>query len=575
MELDSVAGAKAVQSKIAFNGRVGTKREPGSSRCRVPWERGDGMEPPLQACQHRLVRRSRVDKAKGTCIVAQRDPRTYCNGNRCLVGEETTLGSQGYEVEEELLQQIDTLRAQNRALFESAQESAARYSRLEQRVKILKKSMTWHLTKPLRHIERYFQRLLQSRTEEPVSPQAGLNVGASELRLGPESGRIALIVDYRWPRPDEDSGSIDAINLIEALIELSFTVVFHADAESGETNRYRSALEDRGVFCLGAPRSVDLLPFLQAHGGSVHVAVLSRVYAGGAHRQAVRVYCPGAPIIFNTVDLQFRREEKVAQLSGSAESLAAAARTRELELMTVRRADATIVVSTVERDLLKQLLPAARVHYLPLARPVVLPRTSFQMRRNIGFVGGSEHSPNVDALRYFLAEVWPLVRKLLPDCEFSVVGRGQDTAELACGHTADGVRYLGHLPDLNAWFETIRVSVAPLRIGAGAKGKIASSLACGVPCVTTQIGAEGMDLSGERVVLIADNPAEFAECVRRAYADASTWDRMSKAGLAYAHRTLSVAAFKRRLADLLEEVGVDARASRGQTPKAAATAVRI
>ena len=518
----------------------------------------------------------------GTCIVAQRDPRTYYGGNRCLVDQQTTLGSQGYKVDEELLQQIDMLRAQNWELFESALASAARCKKLEHRLEELKKRLTeikasfiWRFTKPLRHAETRCRRMLKSSVAAVASQQVNFSGGSAELALGPQVARIALILDYRWPRPDEDSGSIDAINLIEALIELSFTVVFHADAESGETNRYRSALEDRGVFCLGAPRSVDLLPFLQAHGGSVHVAVLSRVYAGGAHRQAVRVYCPGAPIIFNTVDLQFRREERVAQLSGSAESLAAAARTRELELTTVRRADATIVVSTVERDLLKQLLPAARVHYLPLARPVASPRTPFQMRRNIGFVGGSEHSPNVDALRYFLAEVWPLVRKLLPDCEFSVVGRGQDTAELACGHTADGVRYLGHLPDLNAWFETIRVSVAPLRIGAGAKGKIASSLACGVPCVTTKIGAEGMDLSGERVVLIADNPAEFAECVRRAYADASTWDRMSKAGLAYAHRTLSVAAFKRRLADLLEEVGVEAHANVRQSPEAAATAVRI
>jgi glycosyltransferase involved in cell wall biosynthesis len=111
-----------------------------------------------------------------------------------------------------------------------------------------------------------------------------------------------------------------------------------------------------------------------------------------------------------------------------------------------------------------------------------------------------------------------------------------------------------------------------LRIGAGAKGKIASSLACGVPCVTTTIGAEGMDLSGERIVFVADDPASFAECVRCAYADASTWQRMSQAGLQYAYRTLSVASFRQGLAQILADVGVEAHDRAGQAHGAIAAA---
>jgi glycosyltransferase involved in cell wall biosynthesis len=118
------------------------------------------------------------------------------------------------------------------------------------------------------------------------------------------------------------------------------------------------------------------------------------------------------------------------------------------------------------------------------------------------------------------------------------------------------VRALGHLPDVGPWFEGLRLTVAPLRFGAGAKGKVASSLAAGVPCVATPIAAEGMGLSEAAGVLVAGDAAGFAAHVVAAHGDAARWERLSRGGLAYAEAVLSLPAWRARLDGLLREIGL-------------------
>jgi glycosyltransferase involved in cell wall biosynthesis len=331
-------------------------------------------------------------------------------------------------------------------------------------------------------------------------------------------------------------------------------VFLFADTESDQNNTYRSALESRGVICLGLPWAIDLLTLLKQSGSQIGLCVLSRTYAGGNYFDAVKEYCTHARVVFNPVDLHFLREERQAQLLGDMNASAAAVKTRMRELRMVREADATIVVSKAEQELLESLDPSAKVFHLPLARPIIAPQTPFEERWGIGFIGGFEHAPNLDAVRFFLNEIWPLVREAVPGCEFSIVGKGLDEDVLQ--GLSSGVSYLGHLPDIAAWLDTLRLTVAPLRFGAGAKGKVASSLACGVPCVATTIAVEGMDLVNGNFVLVADSPAAFADRVRLAYTDATLWRHMSEAGLSHAREALGIACFQREVARILETIGL-------------------
>ena len=453
---------------------------------------------------------------------------------------------------------IQRLLQRNGQLSEKLRASEARAEDAERRLKAIKGSVAWRSTRFLRKIGAACNGALAAFAQQMPHVDGSNQKPPTLLFKEQLHARVALVIDYRWPRPDQDSGSLDAINLVDALIDAEFEVIFFADTEGDKSNTYRLALESRGVLCLGAPKAIGLQAFLEAYGDRIQLCVLSRVYAGGNYLEAVQQYCTQAHIIFNPVDLHFLREERQAQMSGDAAAPAAAARTRARELLVFGAADATIVVSTAEQELLERLDPRAHVVHLPLARRIVEPQTRFEDRRGIGFIGSFEHAPNLDAVRFFLAEIWPLVQELVPGCEFSIAGKG--LGEDFLGRLGPKVRYVGHVPDIETWLETVRLTVAPLRFGAGAKGKIASSLACGVPCVATAMAVEGMGLREGGGVLVADTPEGFAERVRLAHTDATLWRQLSEAGLGHAREVLSLANYRRGVAGMLETMGLALRA---------------
>ncbi len=393
-----------------------------------------------------------------------------------------------------------------------------------------------------------------ARPSAAVGAEPSLHDRRPPARL-PKTGRPrAFIIDSRWPRPDQDSGSIDAVTQIRALDRLGYEIVFASDIEYDATIRYRLQLELEGVICLSAALSPSIADFLESDGGSIDLCILSRVSCGGRYLEAARRHAPRAKIIFNTVDLHHLREAREARLLGDAALLRQAEVTRIRELHIARHADATIVVSAAERLALEQAVPGAMIVDMPLARRLHAAThiPGFAERCGVGFVGGFEHPPNIDAVRYLLAEIWPLVLARRPGATLSLVGKGLPAALLDAAPR--GVSYLGHLPTLDPWLDAIRLTVAPLRYGAGAKGKVASSLAAGVPCVSTAIGAEGMGLEDGVHLAVADTPEDFAQRICAVHEDAALWQRLSEGGYEKARRHFSVSAGQERLAMLLRSL---------------------
>jgi glycosyltransferase involved in cell wall biosynthesis len=189
---------------------------------------------------------------------------------------------------------------------------------------------------------------------------------------------------------------------------------------------------------------------------------------------------------------------------------------------------------------------------MPLARRIHAPVRVFSERAGIGFIGGFAHAPNLDAVRHFLQDIWPIVQAALPGCMFSIVGPDAP-ADLGAGDA--NVRVLGYLNDIGPWFESVRLTVAPLRFGAGAKGKVASSLAHGVPSIVTSVASEGMSLTDQDGVLVRDTPSAFAEALVAVYSDEGRWQALSSAGLCYAERMLSLDAWQARLDAAVSLIG--------------------
>lgn len=442
---------------------------------------------------------------------------------------------------------------------ERARRAIERALAAEARLAEFQASAAWRLTWPARRlayavpkplydlVRRAPARLLRAARgggsgQRPASPALA--------RPEPARGPLALLIDDHWPRPDRDAGSIDIANLAEGLVGLGFEVLFGADrdhANGGSPGR--DALAARGVRCLGPEDAPSVGAFLAREGGRLALVVLNRVYGGGRFMEEARRHCTGARVVFNTIDVHHLRIRREAELRGDPAGFAAAEAIREREEALACEADATLVVSEAERDLLAASVPGANIVVLPLARDVQPPRAPFEARSGVGFIGGFAHAPNLDAVRFFLAEVWPLVLRGDSRCGFSIVGAGlpPDALDGAPG----GVRYLGPVADAAPWFESLRLTVAPLRYGAGVKGKVVSSLAAGVPCVATPVALEGMGLRDGDGVLVAATPEQMADRVLRAHADPDLWAELSASGLAQAAARFSPAAWRRTLAEAL------------------------
>jgi glycosyltransferase involved in cell wall biosynthesis/cephalosporin hydroxylase len=365
---------------------------------------------------------------------------------------------------------------------------------------------------------------------------------------------VVMIIDSVYPRPDRDSGSVDAINFVRIFQDLGYQVVFAPTVDFSAPSPYRDRLESMGVIAVRPPRYPSIEAFLHAAGTNIDVCFLSRADCGGQYTEQVRRRCPHAKVIFNTVDLQHLREEREARLRGDRRALNLAQRTREREIVITRLADATIVVSQYEEELLNKIVPGAAVHTVPLIREAPGHNgNGFAQRRGIGFIGGYSHLPNIDAVHHFLDKIWPSIYAQMPDVQFLVIGANLP-ADIA-NRRDSGFVPVGHVEDLTKQLGRMRLTVAPLRFGAGAKGKVASSLAHGVPCVASPIAVEGMGLSDEETIVVADTPESFVEKVVRLYTDEHRWTELSERGFALMSQHHSLAAGRYRLENILSEIG--------------------
>ena len=375
---------------------------------------------------------------------------------------------------------------------------------------------------------------------------------------GLEADRTArfrvLVVDACMLTPDRDSGSVRMRAILELVGELGGKATFVAD-NLEHREPYVADLQQRGIEVLYRPYVTSIAGLLAKRGREFDFVVLSRHYVAATHLAAVRRLAPQARVVFDTVDLHFLRAERGAALAGGAP--ARLDREREQELDVVRGADVTLVVSAIEREVIARYVPAARVEILSNVHEPMPRGKPFGERAGIVFIGGFRHPPNADAVLWYAREVLPLVRGRLPGVVTTIVG-AEPPASVRAFEGRDLV-IAGHVEDLDPVFTSARVSIAPLRYGAGVKGKVNLAMSYGVPVVATSVAVEGMHLADGVDVLVADHPQAFADEVVRAYTDETTWKRLSQAGVDNIRRHFARETAKRALADIL---GVEAPAAR-------------
>jgi GT2 family glycosyltransferase len=338
-----------------------------------------------------------------------------------------------------------------------------------------------------------------------------------------------LLIDALTPTPDRDSGSLRLLNLMRLLREEGAQVVF-LPASRKHDGAYTEALQRLGVEAWYAPFAAGAPAWLREHGPRFDSVIACRHYVARGFLPLLRLHAPQARLVFDSIDLHYLREQRAADVAGDAVMARAAKRTRALELDVIARSDLTLVVSEAERALLAGDAPGARVEVLSNLHHVAGPGAAFAQRRDLVFVGGFRHPPNVDAVRWFVQAVFPHVRSQLPGVRFHCIG-GDLVDEIRALATHDGVTVHGHVPDIAPYMDGCRVAVAPLRYGAGVKGKVNLSMAHGQPVVATSCAVEGMHLDDGRDVLVADEAGAFADAVVRLYRDEALWTSLAGNGL--------------------------------------------
>lgn len=336
-----------------------------------------------------------------------------------------------------------------------------------------------------------------------------------------------LIVEPLLPTFDQDSGSRRMFELIKLFQQLNWQVIFSAEARTRE-EPYHRTLVNMGVWVLHRP---------VFHKRSTHVirqvAPLVDI-AWVCRPQMNRRYGPlmkrlDIRWINDTVDIHFVREERALKV-GAMDSAKAekVARRKQQELSLFRAADEVIVVTQTEAELLgkygvKHVTVVPNIHY-----PEAQEFPSFGQRQHICFIGGYRHLPNVDAAKWLVDEIMPLVWKQMPSLEVYLLG--SLPPEPVISLRSERVHVPGYLPDVSAYFLSTRIFVAPLRFGAGMKGKIGQSFEFGLPVITTDIGAEGMSLSDRKHYLRANTAEEFAAAILELYDSQPVWEELAKGG---------------------------------------------
>lgn len=383
---------------------------------------------------------------------------------------------------------------------------------------------------------------------------------AERLALHPENDRsnvpaatlqnraapTILVIDTYVPMYDREAGSQRLFHIVKMLRAGGYNVIFLPDNYAA-VQPYTGELQQMGVEVLyhvaGGPSAKESLERVLL---VVDIAWISRPELYQKYSPLVRRE-NAIRIIFDTVDLHYIRKEREAAVLGTDE--AEWREWRDIEAAAAATADATVVVTAEEKEAL-EALGASNIFVVPtIHEPSAMQGRRFENTSGVLFVGNYNHPPNLDAAVWLCNAVMPLVWKRLPNVLVTVAGSNPSNAlrELQ----SQRVKVTGYIPDLLPYFRKNRIFVAPLRFGAGMKGKIGQALEFAQAIVTTPVGAEGFALKhGENAIIVQAEAAEFARAIISIYEDAAQWKRLTDAS-AGALDSLTPAAVRPQLESVL------------------------
>ena len=352
-----------------------------------------------------------------------------------------------------------------------------------------------------------------------------------ELEAERNVGQRALFIDDSVPEPDKDAGSNAAFQHMLSLQRLGYKVTFIPSDNMARIAPYTTDLQRRGIECLYHPYYFSAEDVFRKHPIPFDLVYLHRYSNASKYAGMIRQHFPKARILYNVADLHFLRLQRQAELHNDTELREKADQLRRLELGAMSFVDCVIVHSAAEAELLRQLAPDIAVQVIAWTVPLRDISTIAMEKPGIAFIGGYRHPPNIDAAKWAAQCIMPVLRGKVPGVELLLVGSHMP-AEIS-SLAANDIVPLGYVPSLDSVFERVQLTIAPLRYGAGLKGKVLESMAAGIPCVMTTVASEGLDLPAELEWLVADDPDMLSDRIATLCRDRAEYRRIVEIGKAH------------------------------------------
>ncbi|WP_438864058.1 glycosyltransferase family 4 protein [Neptunicella sp.] len=340
-----------------------------------------------------------------------------------------------------------------------------------------------------------------------------------------------LIIGYVWPEPNSSAAGSRMMALINSFVAEQWQVTFASPAQLSEHRTDLKALDIDEV-------SIEL------NNGSFDEFILKlkpdmvmfdRFMMEEQFGWRVEKHCPDALRILDMEDAHFLRQAR-QQAFKKQQTLAPQDLHTELairEIAAIHRCDITLVISKFEMALLQNQfgIPASILHYCPfMLDGVHADNPDFEQRQHFISIGNFRHEPNWDAVLWLKQQIWPLIRKQLPQAELHVYGAYPPKKATDLHHPKQGFLVKGWVEDAKKVMQQARICLAPLRFGAGLKGKLADAMQCGTPNITTDIGAEGFIEDDQWSGIIANEADNFADAAVSLYSARSQWQQYQQNG---------------------------------------------
>ena len=341
-----------------------------------------------------------------------------------------------------------------------------------------------------------------------------------------------LIIGYVWPEPDSSAAGSRMMQLLRLFRAQDWTVTF---ASAAAVSDHMVDLEPLGVGTAAIElNSSSFDRFIR----ELHpdIVLFDRFMIEEQFGWRVARHCPDALRVLDTEDLHSLRAARHEALK-AGHDVSARELNSELamrEVAAILRCDLSLIISEFEIELLRSHygVSAELLWHLPFMLPPVSETgfDAYQQRRGYISIGNFRHAPNWDAVLYLKQTLWPLVRERQPDAQLDVFGAYPPPKAMQLHDPGKGFRVRGWAEDAHAVMRAARVCLAPLRFGAGLKGKLVDAMSCGTPSVTTRIGAEGMHGSLPWAGVIADDAPSFARSAVQLYRTEEQWSQAQRNG---------------------------------------------